>query len=164
MFATLATAFLAASAVLGAPTAKRSLTVSSSNGPTVPNSYIVKLKRSATLNGHSNRLPFGLDANDESSPVTHNLNIINGYAGVFAQDTLDTILADADVEAVYPNGIVSNFRSSQDSLRLTGMLPETYLRKADRCALGSSKPQLQEERRQGRRKSQVHLCLRRLCW
>jgi cerevisin len=91
-----------------APATVSRLTVRDSNGPTVENEYIVKLKDSAITASHISSLPFAFSVDDTNSPVTHWWpdESIKGYSGKFVGAALDAILASPDVEYVEKNSIV----------------------------------------------------------
>jgi hypothetical protein len=91
-----------------APATLRRLTVRDSNGPTIENEYIVKLKNGANTTSHIDSLPFAFSVDDTNSPVTHSWSgdFFNGYSGTFVGATLDAILSSPDVEYVEKNAIV----------------------------------------------------------
>jgi Peptidase inhibitor I9 len=90
-----------------APASVRRLTVRDSNGPTIENEYIVKLKDGANATSHIDSLPFAFSVDDTNSPVTHSWSdLFNGYSGTFVGAALDAILTSPDVEYVEKNAIV----------------------------------------------------------
>ena len=96
-----------------APASVHRLTVRDSNGPTIDNEYIVKLKDGANTASHIDSLPFPFSVTDTNSPVTHSWSdgFFNGYSGTFVGAALDAILASPDVAYVEKNAIVCRMPS-----------------------------------------------------
>ncbi|KAI0335230.1 serine protease [Cubamyces sp. BRFM 1775] len=99
-----ALAFL--SSTLAAPGASRLVRKGSSVVKTNPNSYIVKLKDSATK---TSQLEWLAVHYGNSSKVTHaewDTNVLHGFAGIFHADALDALRSSSDVDFVSEDNIV----------------------------------------------------------
>jgi len=85
-----------AAPVLAAPTA---IPITKAAGPTRANSYIIKLKDSASKDSHIARLLEAIGSHD-SKVVYKYENVFNGYAGVLKGPVLDFVRRSPDVEYV----------------------------------------------------------------
>ena len=80
------------------------VTVSSVEGA-VPGRYIVTLKDGASRAAHVSSIQATIAST--GSEITHEFNIINGYAGEFSTDALNELRADPDVASIEQEGTCS---------------------------------------------------------
>jgi len=79
------------------------LTVSKAEEP-IPGNYIITLKEDVSLAAHIN----SIQARIASTPsnITHEFEIINGYAGEFSEDDLNDLRANPEIDSIEEDGIV----------------------------------------------------------
>jgi cerevisin len=80
------------------------ITVSSVEGA-VPGRYIVTLKDGASRTAHVSSIQATIAST--GSEITHQFNIINGYAGEFSTDALNDLRANPEVASIEQEGTCS---------------------------------------------------------
>jgi len=70
----------------------------------IPGKYIITLKEGVSLAAHVS----STQASIASTPsnITHELDIINGYAGEFSEDDLNDLRANAEIDSIEEDGTV----------------------------------------------------------
>nr|VWO96752.1 Cuticle-degrading protease (EC (Chymoelastase) (PR1) [Ganoderma boninense] len=114
LFAAVATAFAIFSAASAAPTAQLK-TVEKYAGSIKPSSYIIKLKDGVSKDAH---LAWLAETVGASATVTHAewaADVVNGFAGTFDSDALNTLRASSDVESITEDGIVTIAATQTDA-------------------------------------------------
>ena len=95
------------------------LTVSKAEKP-IPGRYIVTLKEDVSLASHVS----STQASIASTPsnITHELDIINGYAGAFTEEDLNDLRANPEIDSIEEDGTVQTCINTV----ITQSVPPTY--------------------------------------
>ena len=99
------------------------LTVSKTEKST-PGRYIITLKEDVSLATHVSSTQASIAST--ASNITHELDIINGYAGEFTEDDLNDLRAHPEVASIEEDGIVQTCSVVTQSVTLH--LPEQACR------------------------------------
>jgi len=67
--------------------------------------YIITLKDGVSLPSHSSSIQSSIAST--SSNITHEFDIINGYAGEFTEDDLNNLRANPEIASIEEDGICS---------------------------------------------------------
>ena len=78
------------------------LTVSKAKRP-IPGRYIITLKEDVSLAAHVSSTQASIAST--TSNITHELDIINGYAGEFTESDLDDLRANPEIDSIEEDGI-----------------------------------------------------------
>jgi len=79
------------------------LTVSKAEKP-IPGRYIVTLKDEVSLAAHVSSIQASIAST--TSNITHEFNLINGYAGEFTDEDLNDLCANPDIASIEQDSIV----------------------------------------------------------
>jgi len=71
----------------------------------LPGRYIITLKDRVSLATHTSSIQSGIAST--SSNITHEFDIINGYAGEFTEDDLNNLRANPEIALIEEDGIAS---------------------------------------------------------
>jgi len=69
----------------------------------IPRRYIVTVKEGVTLASHTSSIQSSIESTP--SNITHEFDLINGYAGEFHPDDLEALRANPEIEAIEEDGI-----------------------------------------------------------
>ena len=69
----------------------------------IPRRYIVTVKEGVTLASHTSSIQSSIESTP--SNITHEFDLINGYAGEFHEDDLAALRANPEIEAIEEDGI-----------------------------------------------------------
>ena len=108
------------------------LTVSKTAKP-VPGRYIVTLKDDVSLASHVSSTQTTIAAT--ASNITHEYNLINGYAGEFTDEDLNDLRSHPEIASIEQDGYTWLFTETTQSV-----LPPTYPDQADRSLIGLMPP------------------------
>ena len=108
------------------------LTVSKAEKP-IPGRYIVTLKDDVSLAAHLSSIQASVAAT--TSNITHEYNLINGYAGEFTDDDLNDLRASPEIASIEQDSIFQICNEITQSV-----LPPTYLDQADQSLTGPTPP------------------------
>ena len=86
------------------------LTVSKAKKP-VAGRYIVTLKGGVSLAAHTSSVQTSIASTP--SNITHELGIINGYAGEFSEDDLNKLRAHPEIASIEEDGVVNTCYETQ---------------------------------------------------
>ena len=78
------------------------ITVSKAKEP-IPGRYIVTLKADASLDAHVSSTKTKIESTP--SNITHEYNLINGYAGEFSAEDLEDLRAHPEIASIEEDGI-----------------------------------------------------------
>ena len=92
------------------------ITVSKAEEP-VPGRYIVTLKEEVSLEFHISSTKTKIAST--SSNITHEYNLINGYAGEFSAEDLEDLRAHPEIASIEEDGIAKTCFVTQSVLRPT---------------------------------------------
>ena len=79
------------------------LSVSKTHNP-VPGRYIITLKAEVAFSAHISSAQASIAST--TSNITHELDIINGYAGEFSEDDLNDLRANPEIASIEQDGTV----------------------------------------------------------
>jgi len=85
----------------------------------IPGRYIVTVKEGVSLASHTSSVQSSIASTD--SNITHELDIINGYAGAFTEDDLAALRANPEIDSIEQDGTVRTCNFDTQSV-----LPSIY--------------------------------------
>jgi len=104
------------------------LTVSRAEIP-APRRYIITLKEEAAFAAHISSAQTTIASTVGN--ITHELSLINGYAGEFSQDDLNDLRTNPDIDSIEEDAIYSTCYETQ-SVQFAPVPPFHSLRQTDR--------------------------------
>jgi len=108
------------------------LTISKAGKP-ILGRYIVTLKEDVSLATHLSSTQASIASS--TSNITHEFNLINGYAGEFTDEDLNDLRANPDIASIEQDSIFQICEEITQSV-----LPPTYPEQADRFLTGLTLP------------------------
>ena len=80
----------------------------------IPGRYIVTVKEGVSIASHTSAIQSSIASTD--SNITHELSIINGYAGKFTDEDLNALRANPEIDSIEQDGVAYTCYETQSVL------------------------------------------------